>query len=145
MSAARTDKQLGRHRPPRSPQADGAGENPRDILDLDEALQRIPGGQAAVWELARIMLEECPRLLDEIRTGLKNRDAERLRTGAHTLRGSADVFAARRVVEAARRVEELSRDGKLDGASVAIADLEREVDLFSAAIRSAIDSGLNGP
>ncbi len=145
MSAARIERQLGWHRPPRSLQPDGAGENPRDILDLDEALQRIPGGKAAVWELGRIMLEECPRLLDEIRTGLKSGDAERLRRGAHTLRGSADVFAARRVVEAARRVEELGRDGKLDGASVAIADLEREVDLFSATLRSAIDSGLDGP
>jgi HPt (histidine-containing phosphotransfer) domain-containing protein len=90
------------------------------------------------------MLKECPKLLDEIREGWRNRDAQRISRGAHTLRGSADVFAARYVVETARRLEEIGRSGTLDGTDAALADLEHEVERLLAAIRAAIGATPGG-
>ena len=115
--------------------------DPTDVIDLEEARRRVPDGQDAVRELARLMIEDCPKLLEEIRAGVAHRDSERLQRGVHTLRGSAEVFGAKRVVAAARRLADIGPGGKLDDTAAAVGDLEREVDRLSAALRSVSEPG----
>jgi two-component system sensor histidine kinase/response regulator len=112
-------------------------EGDGDIVDLGEAGQRIPGGIEAVRELAQTLLEECPRLVEEIRQGLATQDAALVERGAHTLKGSADIFAAKRVVAGALRIETMGREGELGEAQVALADLEIETNRLCQAIKSA--------
>jgi two-component system sensor histidine kinase/response regulator len=110
-----------------------------DVIDLGVARDRIPGGRSGVRELVQLMLEECPKLLGQIRAGLRERDAESFQRAAHTLRGSADVFGGRYVVAAATRLEKLGRENRLDEADEGLADLEREVDRLIIALQSALD------
>jgi PAS domain S-box-containing protein len=124
---------------------DAAGDaDLTDVIDLQVTRERIPGGRAGVQELVDLMLEESPKLLAQIRAGLRERDGERLQRSAHTLRGSADVFGAKYVAAAARRLEELGRDDKLDEAGDELADLEREVVRMIAALESAFDYDRGG-
>ena len=109
-------------------------------IDLEAALERIPGGLAAVKQMAQVLVAECPRLLEEIRAGVAAGDAARVKRGAHTMKGSADVFAARRVVAAARRLEAIARDGQLESAPQVLVELEAEVAGMIDAIRFTTDS-----
>jgi CheY-like chemotaxis protein len=108
-----------------------------DILDLEAAQVRIPGGMKAVKRMARLLLDECPKMLREIHEALLTGDAVRLQRGAHTLKGSADVFAAQQVVAAAERLEIMGREDELgDGVKGALGELEVEVRRLLDAISS---------
>jgi HPt (histidine-containing phosphotransfer) domain-containing protein len=91
-------------------------------------------------ETLQILLDECPKLLQEIRECLASRDAKRLRRAAHTLKGAADVFAARRAVAAALHMEQLGKDERLDDAENAVQDLEAEVETLCTAIKETLSS-----
>ena len=108
------------------------------MIDLEAALQRIPGGMVAVKQMAAILVAECPRLLEEIRAGIAAEDAARVKLGAHTLRGSADVYAAQRVVAAARQLESLAGDGRLNAAPQSFAELRTAVAEMIEAIRFSV-------
>ena len=79
-------------------------------------------------------------MLDEIRAGVAAGDAVRVKRGAHTLKGSADVFAAQRVVAAARRLELIASGGRLESAPQALLELTAEVAGMINAIRCATGS-----
>jgi len=114
-----------------------AGDQPRpspnedamnDVVDWQVAEDRIPGGQSAVFNIARLLVGECPRILQDIRAAITGEDAKRLQRGAHTLKGSADVFGARRVVTTALQLEERGRNNELDRAAETFAHLEKEFE-----------------
>ncbi|MDH3216721.1 MAG: response regulator [Candidatus Krumholzibacteria bacterium] len=112
-----------------------------DAFDFATALKRIPGGSKAIKEMAELMLEECPKLVQDIRSGLAQGDATLVQRGAHTLTGSAGLFAAKPVAAAARRLEDMGRTGNLVEADRALAELEREVDRLARALREKINEG----
>jgi HPt (histidine-containing phosphotransfer) domain-containing protein len=112
------------------------GAQPPDVIDLAEAAQRIPGGPGAVKEMAQLLLEECPRLMQQIRDGLAAQDAIVVSRGAHTLKSAADVFGAKAVAATAFRIEELGREGDLGNAAKRIEELEKEVARLDAALKS---------
>jgi CheY-like chemotaxis protein len=104
------------------------------VIDMDVAQARIPGGPEAVKQVAQLLLEECPKMFAEIREGLTSANAKQVERGAHTIKSSADVFAATRVAAAARRLEELARSGDLKSAEHASAELEIEMKQLIEAV-----------
>jgi CheY-like chemotaxis protein/HPt (histidine-containing phosphotransfer) domain-containing protein len=96
-------------------------------LDEDEALAQAGGDRGLLCELAGLVRGECRQRLGEIRAALEARDADRLRSAAHPLKGALLAVAARPAQEAAQRLEALARGGTLEGAGEALAALEREV------------------
>ena len=128
----------------RSPVDDGGSSTPSNdssIIDWNEAYRRIPGGAKTVLELSALMLDECPKLVAEIHDGIADGDTEKLRRGAHTLRGSADVFGANRVVGVAHRLQELGRVGELERASLLLEDLDRETGRLIEALERVVRRG----
>ena len=75
-------------------------------------------------------------MLGEIATAIEQQDAERMRRGAHTLKGSASVFAAERVVQQALQLENNGRNGDLSQAEELFESLSAEVDTLVTAIQS---------
>ena len=65
-----------------------------------DALEGVGGKEETLRELAGLMLEECPRLLEQMRRSLADGDVEELRRAAHTLKGSARLFAAHPTADA---------------------------------------------
>ncbi|MDV6034801.1 MAG: response regulator [Phycisphaera sp. RhM] len=106
-----------------------------DVIDLEFAQTRIPGGAQGVKEVAQLLIDECPKMIHEIREGLANQDANQVRRGAHTLKGSADWFAAKRVVATAKRLETYAHDGDLGSASTVLPELEAEVRQLVDAVK----------
>jgi HPt (histidine-containing phosphotransfer) domain-containing protein len=116
-----------------------SGGSRSNVFDMEAAQTRIPGGIEALKKMAQLLMDECPKLLNEIREGLASTNAKQVLRGAHTLKSSADLFAAESVVIAARRLEELGRDGDLVAAVDVLAELEIEV----AQLMEAVDAVTN--
>ena len=100
------------------------------VLDWPEAVQRVGGKSDIMKELSDLFLEECPRLMAQIRAALDAGNADDLRREAHTLKGSADLFAAAPTVKAAYHLETIARDQQLDEAEDAWLELKRQVDIL---------------
>ena len=62
-------------------------------------------GAEFVRELVATFLAEAPRMLDELRRALTDRDAERFRRTAHSLKSNASTFGATRLAALARELE----------------------------------------
>ena len=111
------------------------------IIDLKAAHSRIPGGTEAVKRMAQLLIDECPKMIREIQDGLAAGDAVRFQRGAHTLKGSADVFGASQVVEVAKRLETMGREEQLgNGAEVALVELDAEVGRLIDALRAQTET-----
>jgi len=107
-------------------------------LDWQEALERIGGSEAVLRDLAAVFLAEHPRMMAELRTAIDAGSSPDLRRTAHTLKGSAAVFAATPTVDAAQRLEKLAEAGTLAEAEPLHADLERETERLVSALREVV-------
>ena len=68
-------------------------------------------------EVVQMFLEDCGARVEAIGAAVGARDAARLRSAAHALKGSAAYLSALAVVEAAGRLEGMGRDGTFDEAA----------------------------
>ncbi len=107
------------------------------VVDWRAACRNIPGGADGARELAAMMVDECPRLLGEVRQALACGDAARARLSAHTLRGAAQHYVAEEAVAAATEMEALADAGDLDAARDALPHLETVVTRLAAALADA--------
>ena len=119
-----------------APPAKGAGPAAPAGLLLDETglLAGVGGDKQLLRELAELFLGESPQLLSQIRQAVTSRDAEKLRTSAHALKGSVGNFAARNAYEAAQKLETMGREGDLAAVGAAYAALEDEVTRLAQAL-----------
>ena len=62
-------------------------------------------GAEFVRELVDTFLAEAPRMLDELRQAFADRDADRFRRMAHSLKSNANTFGATRLGAMARELE----------------------------------------
>ena len=97
------------------------------VFDKEEALDRAGGDMDILKELVEVFFEECPKLMDEIQNAMTSGDTTALRRAAHTLKGTADIFSAKCVVETSLKIETMGRDANLDGVEEAWSDLEKEI------------------
>jgi HPt (histidine-containing phosphotransfer) domain-containing protein len=107
-----------------------------EAFDKAAALKRAGGDDDLLRELAGLCLDECPTLMAEIREAVARKDAARLRSVAHTLKGSVATFTADETAAAALRLEEMGRAGRWDGVDDALAALEAAV----GRLRPALDA-----
>lgn len=95
------------------------------LVSLDEtALMTLVGGDRDLArQLAALFLEDLGPRVKEITAAVSARDAKRLHTGAHALRGSASSIKADIVAAAAGVLETMGRASKLEGGKRALDDL----------------------
>jgi CheY-like chemotaxis protein/HPt (histidine-containing phosphotransfer) domain-containing protein len=111
-----------------------------EYLDLEAACIRAGGDASQVRLLAQTLLDECGRLMNDIRHGIASNDARLVQRSAHTLRGSADVFESAPVVEIAAKLEAMGREATLEGANAALADLEVHVNQLESELTAVLNS-----
>ena len=92
---------------------------------LDEAalLVLVGGDQKLAGELAGLFLTDIEPRMKEITAAVTERDAVRLRAGAHALRGSAATMQAESVSAAAGALEAMGRSGLMEGVQRALEEL----------------------
>lgn len=119
--------------PPRP--SDGR-QPPRQPVNWDMALKQVNGDQEELKALADLLCDLCPQMLEQMREGISRHDAKLLQRAAHTLRGSAGVFAAEDVVQAAWELEFLGRNQDWNGVEAAFAAVTAEVSRLVPALEA---------
>ena len=111
----------------------GAG---RPVLDVGRMREQLGDDDELVADVIRLYLDDYPVRIDAIWAAIEARDAPRLRSEAHTLKGSASALSALRVADAARALEALGESGDLDPARERFAALVAEADQLASVLRS---------
>ena len=94
---------------------------------LDEAtipkLGGLAAGETAVLrdEVLRLLAEDTPRRLANMRTAVDDGDTAALTREAHALKGKAGIIGACARQAAARQIEQIGRDGTLRDAALHLA------------------------
>jgi HPt (histidine-containing phosphotransfer) domain-containing protein len=105
------------------------------VIDTAVALERVEGDEDLLRELAQMLLDNIPEMMDAVRDACARGDADGVERAAHTLKGSSGTLAALAVWDSAQRVELCGRDGDLTGCEELLADLEVEVKRLEEALR----------
>ncbi len=82
-----------------------------DRTTFDE-LKQISGAEF-INELVDTFLDDAPRLLDELKSGLAEGNADSFRRAAHSLKSNAATFGASRLAELAKDLEGIGRENRL--------------------------------
>lgn len=109
-----------------------------DLLDFSKALAQVEGNRKLLCEIARIFLDQYPKLLEEAHQAFSRSDYPSLRGAAHTLASSVGQLAAQKAFAAAKKLELASNPGDISRVPEALAELKRELQLLRSAV---LDSG----
>ncbi len=131
--------------PPPSPHGDACSAPPATaaVWDWHEAEERIPGGPEAVRKMAQLLVDELPKLRTSLDEARQRADARSFERTAHTLKSSAAVFGATRVVAIAQKFELQGRQGLTDTDATDWMELEQAVEELCAALCGAIGRETN--
>lgn len=88
------------------------------------ALSRMGGDEELLQEIARVFIDDYPKVLAQVRQAIRAQDPVLLERSAHTLKGSVANFGAPKAVEAALELEQMGRNRQLRTTSEALARLE---------------------
>jgi len=86
-------------------------------IDWEFALATVGGDHALLQEILSVVLDECPRYLDQVTLAIGNSDAVLLRRAAHTLKGNFLLFGPSPAADLAERLETLAAAGSCEGAA----------------------------
>ena len=101
--------------------------NGETIIDYRGALKRLGGDPGLFRDVIRLFDEDAPVLLATIRSAIDQEDFEDLQRAAHSLKGLAANFGARKAVASAQRLERLGKTRSLNHVAETLTDLENEV------------------
>jgi two-component system, sensor histidine kinase and response regulator len=108
------------------------------VLNLAIARQRLGGDEELLRDLANFFIEDAPRLLDDTRQALDDRDLESATRSAHSLKGLASNFEAVTAVEWAQKLETSARSGQIEGSFRLVGPLAEEVGRVMDALRREV-------
>jgi PAS domain S-box-containing protein len=104
-------------------------------VDRIAFLERLGGDEELMVDVIRLFLEDCPQRLVDIKAAVDQRDAERLRTAAHALKGAAANLSAGALFQAAATLERIGTEARLDAAPAAWRALSTEASLAMDVLR----------
>jgi len=111
-----------------------AEKAPAEVLDEALLMSRVDHDLQLLRDLVDLYLGDYPRLVDEIRAALQNKDGRALQRGAHSLKGCTSNLAAKLASEAALKLEGLAYAGDWAEAANALESLERELKRLQPAL-----------
>jgi HPt (histidine-containing phosphotransfer) domain-containing protein len=103
-------------------------------FDYERSVARLGGDPGLFEEITLLFLEDSPRLLEQARAGLNERDPESLARAAHNLKNLSANFDAQALTIAAGNLEQHVYQDGLQGADSCLADMECELERLQAAL-----------
>lgn len=97
-------------------------------------LERLGDDEELARQLVDLFVDDCPRMMADVRESVRAGSADLVRRAAHAFKGSVGNFTDGAPMTTAYQLETLGRDGVLDGAPALLARLEREVEEFLEAL-----------
>ncbi|HUZ46225.1 MAG TPA: response regulator [Terriglobia bacterium] len=96
-------------------------------VNWDEALTRVEGDQQLLADMAKLFLDDGPKLFSDVRAAIAQHDSKVLERAAHALKGSIGNFSAHPAYEATLQLEKIGRHGDLTGVEEACRLLDQEL------------------
>jgi PAS domain S-box-containing protein len=106
-----------------------------DTLDPASLLARFGGDAKLLRRLANVFLDDCPRMISELKKAVMAGNADALVRAAHGLKGAVSNFGATQIVEMARQLEANGRQRDLIAAGQIYQQLERTIPALVEALR----------
>ncbi len=107
---------------------------------IRELLDRLDGDMAACERLAGLFIEDFAARVEETKAAIERGEARRVEREAHTMKGSAANFAAKRLSELAMTIETAAKEGRLSDARAALPALAVEFGRVRDHIRTSFAS-----
>jgi HPt (histidine-containing phosphotransfer) domain-containing protein len=114
-------------------------------IDMDRIVENNAGDADLVREMAELFVDECPRMLQQIRDALAQRDTKLLSQSAHFLRGSLVNFTDGPAVQALSEIEEACRGDDIQRAALAWDQLQEHLGRITPVLRSFARQGCSRP
>ncbi|HEY2627977.1 MAG TPA: Hpt domain-containing protein [Usitatibacter sp.] len=92
-------------------------------------------GADFVKDLARTFLEEAPQMIEQLRSALKAKDAEKFRRAAHSLKSNCNTFGALALGKSARDLELSATERVAAGDSSAVDRLAQDYAAVAKALQ----------
>ncbi|NOQ34651.1 MAG: response regulator, partial [Methylococcaceae bacterium] len=113
-----------------------------DIFDLEDALIPVAGDLDILHRVVEIFLNTNEGLLENLRKAVNLDDANAIRNTAHTIKGAANNFGAKKVVEVAFKLEQMGRSENTQDCEVILKQLEIENRRLVMALQNFQNEGL---
>ena len=104
------------------------------ILDIEGTLTRFGGDKELFVEMSGIVLEDSPRLVNDLRRAVAANDAAAIRSHAHALKGLMLGCGGVRAARVAQSLENAGHGGELKNAPSLLESLVREFDQLTRAL-----------
>jgi len=111
---------------------------PPELAGREAFLEGLGNDTSLARRLVDLFLQDSGRLVEDIGRAIGDRDAERLRRGAHTLKGSISNFPAGPARDTAARMEALGFEADFDAAQKLFPVLEKEIDRLRGVLPTLI-------
>jgi CheY-like chemotaxis protein/HPt (histidine-containing phosphotransfer) domain-containing protein len=115
-----------------------APEPADQVLDAAALLASLGQDVEMRAQLVEVFLDECPRLMLQIREAIGRKDRKTLQHAAHALKGSTYVFFARPASEAAQQLELRARAADWADMDEVQSCLDREIKRLESALATLI-------
>jgi HPt (histidine-containing phosphotransfer) domain-containing protein len=110
------------------------------VCDFRAALEKFDGDNEFVNEICGLILSHTPELMGSLKSAIDQEDWQSAANHAHTIKGSVSNLCSEPIYAAALRLEQICHDHKLDQVAEAHHDLNQEVDLLMAALKSHLNN-----
>jgi HPt (histidine-containing phosphotransfer) domain-containing protein len=115
--------------------------SPGGAIDLEKAIARMPGGTAAMRQLAVVFIAECRSIFSELGPAVAASDTAKVQRLAHTIKGSSKLFFASRLGESSLALETAAAASRSDAFTQLLANLRRD----EAEVRQSLEDFLSQP
>jgi HPt (histidine-containing phosphotransfer) domain-containing protein len=97
---------------------------------------RLGGDEELARQLVTLFIEECPRMMAQVRESVEQGTPDLVRRAAHAFKGSVSNFLPDGPTATAFALENIGRDGRISEAPAVLARLEQEVDSLLTQLRA---------
>jgi HPt (histidine-containing phosphotransfer) domain-containing protein len=99
-------------------------------------ITRLGGDEELARQLITLFIQECPRMMEQVRESVQQGTPDLVRRAAHAFKGSVSNFIAEGPTATAYALESIGRDGRTADAAAVLARLEREVEILMSQLRA---------
>ncbi len=116
-------------------------EKAKPVFDREAMLASFDQDLGFVSDLVAMLLDDSPRVIEQVRDAVERRDADALARAAHRFKSSIVPFQAPQALEATKALEALGRANEMTNVDQAYQTFLNEVQQLIAAIKPIAASG----
>ncbi len=113
-------------------------EPAKAVLDEQSLRDRVDSDETLLCGLIEVFQKDLPRLVNELREAVSDKDPRALEHAAHALKGAIAIFSARTACDTAAALENMGRDGEISGASELFSRLTDEISAVKVALADIV-------